>query len=732
MLRILMPALVGCSVFGLDARLTAQDAERLAAGVKEIFRSHCLECHGGAVTRGRIKILDRDGLVKRKVLAPGKVEDSTLYQLITSKDAEAKMPPVGQPDLKAEEIETVRRWIAAGAPAFPADAARPIEDNKEPTFKNVVGVDYVLKKILADVRATPPDQRPFVRYFSLNHILAGGATDDELERQRVAFALAVNHLSWQATLVKPRSIDAPVNSVYALDLRQLGWHVQPFQVWQHGKAAGKSPLMLFDLALLDYPYGIYYQNSEVFDHLLIEYFSVAYPVRPVPYVRMDWFTSTVTQPPLYEDFLQLPFNLQDLERHLGVDAADNVKTYVARRAGMSVSGVSRNNRVVERHPSPKGSYYWKSFDYRTSKGPDNVFLDPVNLHPAGGEFIFGLPNGLQGYFVANGKGARVDAAPTDIVTDKFASDQTVRNGLACMRCHDRGMKEFADTVRGAALRLPDQSSLDKRTILALYPEAKEMDPLVQQDRERFEAAVKNLLGKVPDASSHPLVKVSKRYLDDPIHLTTAAGELGLADAGDLSACLRLPQFVGLGLIPLAEQGAVRRDAWEDYFDLTVRQLGLGEPIVPLDGLLRTSFPAIAAPIDVALKTTKKSNIVEPGEEIAILVENKSSKTIYIELIGTSATGEKVILAPSSTIVQAGQTYRFPPNGGIKVRGGAGKEQVTLFAADWQFPPGELHRGRWVADRVVHPFYAVHRDGNRFTLRNLPNRLVKKTIDIETR
>src|SRR5207302_402650 len=99
-------------------------------------------------------------------------------------------------------------------------------------------------------------------------------------------------------------------------------------------------------------------------------------VRPIPYVRADWFVSTITQPPFYEDFLRLPFDVAELEKKLGVDAERNVRDQIARRAGMSVSGVSRNNRVVERHPFQHGAY-WKSFDFRSSKGQENSFRDPI-------------------------------------------------------------------------------------------------------------------------------------------------------------------------------------------------------------------------------------------------------------------------------------------------------------------------------------------------------------------
>ena len=113
--------------------------------------------------------------------------------------------------------------------------------------------------------------------------------------------------------------------------------------------------------------------------------------------------SVVTQPPLYEDFLQLPFTVAELEKDLGVDSEADLADRTAPRAGMTVSGVSRNNRVVERHAGRTGMY-WKSFDFRTSKGPENVLKDPITFKESGGEMIFRLPNGLQGYYVADAAG----------------------------------------------------------------------------------------------------------------------------------------------------------------------------------------------------------------------------------------------------------------------------------------------------------------------------------------
>jgi mono/diheme cytochrome c family protein len=699
-----------------------------AARVKEIFRVHCFECHGGSKKQAGVAILDHALLLKKRKVIPGKADESLLYQLVTATD-NSVMPPPGQPRLNQEECDAVRQWISNGATPFPADVPTPAEAKKEAAFKGVSGVEYVLKKILAHVRAVDLQDRRFMRYFSINHVLAAGTTANELELQREALVKAVNHLSWQERLARPVPIDEPVNSIFAVDLRLLGWHQTPFERWQGNRKLGPSPVNIFDLALLDYPYGIVYEDSETFDNLRNDFLIPSGMVRPIPYVRADWFVSTITQSPFYEDFLSLPFELKELEEKLNVDAEANLRDYIGKRAGFSVSDVSRNNRVVERHPQKYGAY-WKSFDFRTSKGQENIFRDPINLYPAAGEMIFNLPNGLQGYFIANNKGMRVEAAPTEIVTDKFAEDKTVRNGLACMRCHDRGMKEFIDTVRPALVRLPGSPGFDKRQALQLYPEQKDMDDWLKEDGDRFVTAMGNALGK--PLTREPLIPVSRRFLDLPLHLGTVAGELGLVEAADLTALFRAPQFVGLGLIPLGAQGVVRRDAWEDHFDGVVRNIGLGVPIVPLDGVARRDFPSVGEPFKITLKTNKKANIFEPGDEAVILVTNESSRAIYLELIGTSTRGRKVILTATPVKVAAGQTYRYPPDGGLKIRGAVGKEQITAFSSQQEFAGGELLRGKYVTDRVIHPFYQYQKDGDRWKLNLHAAGLVKKTIDIETK
>ena len=62
----------------------------------------------------------------------------------------------------------------------------------------------------------------------------------------------------------------------------------------------------------------------------------------------------------------------------------------------------------------------------------------------------------------------------------------------------------------------------------------------------------------------------------------------------------------------------------------------------------------------------------------------------------------------------------------------GKEQITLFASDAEFPAGVILRGKDVTDRLVHAFQTLERRGDRTVVVGDPARVVKRTLEIETR
>jgi serine/threonine-protein kinase len=345
--------------------------------------------------------------------------------------------------------------------------------------------------------------------------------------------------------------------------------------------------------------------------------------------------------------------------------------------------------------------------------------------------IFNLPNGLQGYFQSDANGNRLDSASTKIVTDKFAADQAVRSGLSCIRCHDAGVKGLVDAVRSAVTALPDTPGFNKARVLELYAEQAELDAALKEDMERFKKSLLAALERQP--VEEPLIRVSQRFLDAPLLLSDVAAELGWPDPATLRPILQSPAFTRLGLAAVGSDGVVRRDTWEQSYDQVLRRVGLGVPVVPIDGLTRMEFHSDQSAIDVELETDKPNNVFAPGESTTIIVTNRSKVAILIELIGTSTRGKQALLTPHPTRVGPGSAYQYPPGGArIQIRAEIGKEQITVFASEPGAPAGVLLRGQDVSDRFVHPYYSLQADGSRGRSSVDPTRVVKKTITIETK
>src|SRR5262249_34517401 len=157
----------------------------------------------------------------------------------------------------------------------------------------------------------------------------------------------------------------------------------------------------------------------------------------------------------------------------------------------------KNNRVLERHDAAHGAY-WRSYDFSDNTGRQNVFERPLGPAPgprgfahAGGEIIFSLPNGLQGYLLVDRDGRRVDKAPGDIVSDPRRPDRLVENGLSCMGCHAAGLLPKDDQVRAHVLHNPRAfSPADREAILALYVPATRFRALMREDIARFTRALR--------------------------------------------------------------------------------------------------------------------------------------------------------------------------------------------------------------------------------------------------
>src|SRR5262249_9288253 len=155
---------------------------------------------------------------------------------------------------------------------------------------------------------------------------------------------------------------------------------------------------------------------------------------------------------------------------------------------------------------------------------------------AGGEIIFNLPNGMQGYLLVDAKGKRIDAGPADVVADSLRTSGTteVVNGLSCMACHDQGMRKFKDTVR-AGLGVAGAAGEKAE---GLSRDAPELDGVLARDEAGFLRAVEEAPGPFlnlgGDAAKpirdfpEPIGTVARAYLKE-LGAAEVAADLGLAD-----------------------------------------------------------------------------------------------------------------------------------------------------------------------------------------------------------
>jgi tetratricopeptide (TPR) repeat protein len=547
--------------FSSLTKAAEESRAELAKKAGEIIRNNCYRCHGqdGAIEGGMNYILDFRQLVARKKVVPGEPSKSKLYKRLTSKNN--PMPPEEEKIRPTSaDIALLRKWIEAGAPA-----AEPVDQRK------FISEADILNTIHEDLQKLDARSRPFARYFTLSHLWNAGLSEDEMQTFRRGLSKLINSLSWQTEIVKPQMID-PAGTVLRIDLRDYRW----------GPVAWRR-------ILEQYPYGVIAGIPEVRVIALATGCELAY-------VRADWFVFAASRPPLYHDLLQLPATARELEEALKIDVAADIQGERVARAGFNSSGVSRNNRLIERHATAYGAY-WKSYDFAGNTGRQNLFAHPLGpgtedglFRHDGGEIIFSLPNGLQVYLLVDGQGNRINEGPIQIVSVKNQADPRVINGVSCMFCHARGMIDKSDEIRSHVAKNADAfAEAEAKTILALYPPEKDFKSLLQKDAERFRRAVEATGVKL--GATEPVAALVGRF-EAELDLVTAAAEAGLTPADFLRALNRSGELAQrLGTLRI-EGGTVQRQAFADCFEELVEVLRLGNSLTRLDKLLAESSKAI--------------------------------------------------------------------------------------------------------------------------------------------
>jgi len=586
---------VGSPVFAQD------DPKSLARQARLIFKHHCFDCHSGEnstsnwpfdVTRQASMLEKHDDYPP--VIVPGKSPQSKLWKAI-----ESDRMPQGKDKLNTAEKTIIKKWIDAGAPPFPG--------REKATF---VSLPQMLTAVRNDLRDQDPKDRPYRRYFTLTHLSNNADVDDEdLRIYRAALIKALNSLNWNAKLLLPGEkkdlipLAGTEDSVYAIDVRSLHWGTQ-----------------LWDELLKFYPYGIRLDghptdralrriDEEIFDLTKLDGVGCN-----VPIIRADWFVATATRPPIYhvlmyDEYLPVlkhrhadPKNLanpknmkaRDIEDYLGIDIAARFESPTPdqiARAGFGKSGVSGQNRLLERLASKHGAY-WKSYDFKADSarikltrfplGPLNLF--PDGKHPYetqafihdGGEILFHLPNGLLAYLLIDGNDGRIDEGPISVVGDGTRTSGTpaIVTGVSCMNCHTQGMINFKDTIRkGHVLFGKAQEKVED-----LFPEQKKWDDLLAEDIEKFVRPVEKCMSPfllVGDDQKknirdfrEPIGEIARHYRLEYLTINDIAAELFEQDPAKVKMILGGQPMKLLGLNVLNEpNGVIGRLEWESRFRL---------------------------------------------------------------------------------------------------------------------------------------------------------------------
>ncbi|CAD71673.1 MAG TPA: hypothetical protein DDX19_11310 [Rhodopirellula baltica] len=624
----------------------------LAVQTELLLRDACHRCHGeDGTSEGGFNFVVNLGKLVKTIAVPG--EDSQLLERIQADD-DSVMPPSGEePRLSERDIQVIEQWIAAGAPIFDDEPTRPFVSNEQ-----------LVQWIDEDLQKQPERSQRFMRYFTLTHLYNSGVSEDELQTYRNAFAKLLNSLSWNADLIIPEAIDS-ARTVFRLDMRQVHWTQT---IWRSIEEA--NPYFLMPRT----PHA-----ESCFDRT----------ETTMPFVRVDWFVFAASKPPLYHSVLNLPETDADLENMLRVNVQANINQEMAIRAAFNRSGVSQNNRLIEWHKSPYGSY-WKSYDFASNTGRQNLFEYPLgpshrrdSFKHDGGEIIFTLPNGLQGYLLTDEQGLRIDQGPTQIVSDPKQPDRTVTNGVSCMSCHYAGMIPKRDEV-GPAVQANRSAFDDADDILALYRDASELDRIMDQDAKRFADALDDLGITTLSRSGESISAMSSRFIQD-IDLEQVASEFGLQVEEFLERLQDASRVARIFSSLQISGGTIKRDVFKEMFADACVDLQLIEANV-------VSRPNRSNPSVASISKPRSASSTVSGNPMHAAGDAKSNTPAARPPNGITEpmkVGSKLVpVAKFSDLSWGVKSLAIHPNQNV-VAAGRPDRKITLFNIDHESVLGEL-------------------------------------------
>ncbi|QDU22391.1 PSD1 and planctomycete cytochrome C domain-containing protein [Urbifossiella limnaea] len=114
----------------------ADEPVDFARDVRPLLSNSCFKCHGPASQMGKVRLDTREAAVKSGAIVPGSPDKSTLVERVCEPSDDDRMPPPeAGPRLTAQQVKTLKQWIAEGAEYTPHWAFQRVVRPQPPTTK---------------------------------------------------------------------------------------------------------------------------------------------------------------------------------------------------------------------------------------------------------------------------------------------------------------------------------------------------------------------------------------------------------------------------------------------------------------------------------------------------------------------------------------------------------------------------------------------------------------------
>ncbi|QRM55459.1 c-type cytochrome [Sinorhizobium sp. BG8] len=606
------------------------DNGALASAADAFIGKYCRNCHGpGEGSQGSFPAGDLASIAANAAfVTPGDAGKSRLFTSVTS----GRMPLGKRPDVS--EVKALEEWIdSLDEKALPDTAASP------PTrTRPMLGYKAFIEAALKDISGVSDTDKPFMRYFSYRNQYNGmmGCEDQKTFMKRMdvlagGFKKLLNSVSFGPDVVVPTEVEGTDGLLVRVDIRDLAWDTEDY-----------------DFLIGEYVYGVDPESDPSLNAL-----SKATDTT-LPIMRVDWFMSNGARPKVYNRLMKLPTDIRELEKRFDIDVDNNIRTHKIVRAGFTdgSSGVSDHNRMLERHDMPFGGYYWKSYDFggdvgkqvlkRFPHGP--ATLEPLEtgleaFHHDGGEMIFSLPNGLQGYYLSTAAGKQLDVGPTNIVSFRqrpIGKGVEITNARSCFDCHANGILSKRDQLREHIETSTLFSKDQQEALLAMYVPQETLDRVYDQDRKRFVAALQKLdvTEPTPDGGAQSILAPGNAELvtyfadkyEEELNFEAVAAEFDMTPGQFSDAVRRLTDLdvlrLGIDWVATLEAGGtIPRVEIEQQFPFLL------EPLMRLRPLQRSADALANASSETStgIATTGASAIQTVAETPAYRQDDKTNE-----------------------------------------------------------------------------------------------------------